>query len=80
MRIRHKRIEKAGTLGFADGEYYEQQCDEIATERNFDILDVNPNYEKRITLYLKQALKSTTFVPKCFSDMKRYSVSKHQKV
>ena len=80
MRIRRKRIKQAGTLGFADLDYSEQQCNEISIERNCDILDANPDYEKRITFYLRQALKSTTFVPKGFSDMKHYSESKHPKV
>ena len=80
MRIRHTRIEKASSLGFAQGKFFEEACEDVKSTRAVDFCDANPGYEKRISRYLKKAFESADFVPRKFSDIRRYSKSKHEMV
>ena len=80
MRIRHLRIEKAAALGVAGGEYYEEQYEKAAIEQSLNICDVNPDYESRITKYLKYAFQNVEFVPRSFKDIQKYATSSHDKV
>ena len=80
MRIRHLRIEKAAALGTAEGEIYEEEYERAAIARSVNVCDANPDYEKRITKYLKYAFKSVEFVPRNFNDIRYYATSHHNKV